>query len=98
MLPPCVSQTVAFLLKSANKFISVFLPKSVIAKTQDEVAELGQEVLSDKVLAWVSDAYRNVPHIKGSGRSSFGHQAGELVTGEGWRQLQNMGISKGYEH
>ncbi|EGX90750.1 acyl-CoA dehydrogenase [Cordyceps militaris CM01] len=67
------------------------------SQTQDEVAELGQDVLSDQVFTWVSDAYRNLPYLKGSGRSSFGHHTGELVTGEGWRELQSMGISKGYE-
>lgn len=73
----------------------VFLTENVISKTKDEVAALGQDVLSDQVFTWVSDAYRNLPYLKGSGRSSFGHHTGELVTGEGWRELQNMGISKG---
>ncbi|KAM3523130.1 hypothetical protein MY4038_008327 [Beauveria bassiana] len=80
---------------SHNRCFKLFLPKSVASQTQDEAAALGQDVLSDQVFTWVSDAYRNLPHIKGSGRSSFGHQTGELVTGEGWRELQNMGISKG---
>lgn len=67
----------------------------MIAQTQDEVAALGQDVLSDQVFAWVTDAYRNLPYLKGAGRSSFGHATGELVTGEGWRELQKMGISRG---
>ncbi|OAA76976.1 acyl-CoA dehydrogenase [Akanthomyces lecanii RCEF 1005] len=80
---------------SHKRCFKLFLPKSVISQTQDEVAALGQDVLSDQVFTWVSDAYRNLPYLKGSGRSSFGHHTGELVTGEGWRELQNMGISKG---
>ncbi|OAQ99039.1 hypothetical protein LLEC1_04597 [Akanthomyces lecanii] len=80
---------------SHKRCFKLFLPESVISQTQVEVAALGQDVLSDQVFTWVTDAYRNLPYLKGSGRSSFGHHTGELVTGEGWRELQNMGISKG---
>lgn len=59
------------------------------------MAALGNDVLSDQVLTWITDAERNKPYLKGSGRDVFGKWKGELVTGEGWRQLQNFGISKG---
>ncbi|TQW00735.1 acyl-CoA dehydrogenase [Cordyceps javanica] len=80
---------------SHKRCFKLFLPESVASQTREEVAALGQDVLSDQVFTWISDAYRNLPYLKGSGRSSFGHYTGELVTGEGWRELQNMGISKG---
>ncbi|KAJ6789647.1 hypothetical protein PWT90_10298 [Aphanocladium album] len=80
---------------SHQRCFKLFLSQNVASQTHDEVAALGQDVLSDQVFTWVSDAYRNLPYLKGDGRSSFGHHTGELVTGEGWRELQNMGISKG---
>lgn len=73
----------------------VFLPDSVASATRDEVESLGQEVISDRIFRWVSDAERNVPFLKGSGRDAFGKWSGEIVTGEGWRQLQEFGIAKG---
>ena len=73
----------------------VFLSPDVIAKTKAEVAALGDQVLSEQVFAWVTDAEHNTPRLKGSGRDSFGHWKGELVTTEGWRNLQAMGLAKG---
>lgn len=60
------------------------------------MATLGNDVLSDQVFSWITDAERNKPYLKGSGRDAFGRWKGELVTGEGWRSLQNFGFSKGY--
>ena len=73
----------------------VFLPFSVITEVEAEVAALGRDVLSDEVFAWITDAERNKPYLKGSGRDAFGRLQGELVTGEGWRQLQKFGLSRG---
>ncbi|OAA60756.1 acyl-CoA dehydrogenase [Cordyceps fumosorosea ARSEF 2679] len=81
--------------ESYKRCFKLFLSENVASQARDEVAALGEDVLSDQVFAWVSDAYRNLPYLKGSGRSSFGHRTNELVTGEGWRELQKMGISKG---
>lgn len=75
--------------------MSVFLPADIRAKTEAEVASLGQAVLADDVFAWITDAERNKPYVKGNGRDVFGRRAGELITPEGWRELQNFGISKG---
>lgn len=74
---------------------TVFLPEDVVSATEAEVAALGQEVISDRVFSWITDAERNTPYLKGSGRDAFGKWTGELVTGEGWRQLQSFGIAKG---
>lgn len=73
----------------------MFLPSDIVATNEAEAAALGQEVISDQVFSWISDAERNVPYLKGSGRDAFGRWAGELVTGEGWRELQKFGITKG---
>lgn len=73
----------------------VFLPADLRDEIEPEVARLGQEVLTDRIFAWISDAERNKPYLKGSGRSAFGKWKGELVTTEGWRRLQEFGFAKG---
>lgn len=73
----------------------MFLPQHVVRQVEAEVAALGDEVLSDQVFAWITDAELNKPYLKGSGRDVFGQWKGDLVTGEGWRGLQNFGLSHG---
>ncbi|EHK26219.1 uncharacterized protein TRIVIDRAFT_166812 [Trichoderma virens Gv29-8] len=80
---------------SFRRCFKLFLPFSVITEVEAEVAALGRDVLSDEVFAWVTDAERNKPYLKGSGRDAFGRWHGELVTGEGWRELQKFGLSRG---
>ncbi|KAH7326150.1 acyl-CoA dehydrogenase/oxidase [Stachybotrys elegans] len=75
---------------------NLFLSPEVAAQWRDEVKTLGKDVLSDQVFSWVRDAERNKPYVSGSGRGAFGEHRGELVTGEGWRSLQNFGLSRGF--
>ncbi|KAM5352397.1 hypothetical protein ACJ41O_005120 [Fusarium nematophilum] len=79
-----------------QRCFKLFLPQHVIQKVEAEVATLGKEVLSDQVFAWITDAEQNKPHLKGSGRDVFGQWRGDLVTGEGWRGLQDFGLSHGF--
>ncbi|PTB38946.1 uncharacterized protein TrAFT101_006973 [Trichoderma asperellum] len=81
---------------SFRRCFNLFLPFSVITEVEAEVAALGRDVLSDEVFAWITDAEHNKPYIKGSGRDAFGRLQGELVTGEGWRELQKFGLSRGF--
>lgn len=73
----------------------VFLPQHIVRQVETEVATLADEVLSDQVFAWITNAELNKPYLKGSGRDVFGQWKGDLVTGEGWRGLQNFGLSHG---
>jgi Adaptive response protein AidB N-terminal domain len=50
-------------------------------------------VLAPSVLAWVADAERHLPYLKTW--DAFGRRRDELVTSEGWRALQAMGIREG---
>ncbi|KPM37085.1 hypothetical protein AK830_g9503 [Neonectria ditissima] len=79
-----------------QRCFKLFLPRDLARKVGPEVAELGKEVLSDQVLAWVTDAEHNKPYLKGSGRDVFGQWKGDLVTGEGWRGLQDFGLAHGF--
>ena len=74
----------------------VYLPKSVLQDVHAEFKRFGEEVLSKHVIDWVSDAERNLPYVKGSGYDSFGHRVDELVTSEGWKRLQELGLQHGY--
>lgn len=74
---------------------TVFLSKQVASNAESEIVSLADEVISDQIFAWISDAERNTPFLKGSGRDPFGKWKGELVTGEGWRKLQEFGLAKG---
>lgn len=73
----------------------VFLPDNIASANEAEVITLGQEVISPQVFAWITDSERNAPYLKGSGRDAFGSWTGDLVTGEGWRELQKFGQAKG---
>ncbi|KAL7894253.1 very-long-chain acyl-CoA dehydrogenase [Trichoderma sp. SZMC 28014] len=79
-----------------QRCFKLFLPADLRDEIEPEVARLGQEVLTDRIFAWISDAERNKPYLKGSGRSAFGKWKGELVTTEGWRRLQEFGFAKGF--
>jgi hypothetical protein len=74
----------------------VFLPVNVLNAIKPDLADFGQQVLSKQTLDWVIDSEKNVPYLKGSGRDAFGKRTSELVVGEGWRKLQEYGISQGY--
>lgn len=73
---------------------AVFLTPEIIAERGPEVQALASEVLSDEIFGWIRDAERNKPYVSGSGRGPFGEWRGELVTGEGWRRLQEFGQAK----
>ncbi|KAM0518936.1 hypothetical protein ACHAPE_003926 [Trichoderma viride] len=79
-----------------QRCFKLFLPADLRDEIEPEVARLGQEVLTDRIFAWISDAERNKPYLRGSGRSAFGKWKGELVMTEGWRKLQEFGFAKGF--
>ncbi|KAK2593987.1 hypothetical protein QQS21_008297 [Conoideocrella luteorostrata] len=81
--------------ESFKRCFKLFLSQDVISRAEPEVASLGRDVISDQVFRWVTDAEHNKPYLKGSGRGAFGQWTGELITGEGWRNLQDFGLSKG---
>ncbi|KAK0671823.1 hypothetical protein QBC41DRAFT_269790 [Cercophora samala] len=80
---------------SYQRVARLFLPSDVFDKITPDAAQLGQEVLSQQVFDWVTDAEHNQPYLRGNGRDSFGRPKSELVVGEGWRKLQDYGFEKG---
>ncbi|KAL6819988.1 very-long-chain acyl-CoA dehydrogenase [Trichoderma camerunense] len=79
-----------------QRCFKLFLPAELREQIEPEVAKLGQEVLADRIFAWITDAERNKPYLKGSGRNTFGQWQGKLIMTEGWRQLQEFGFAKGF--
>lgn len=73
----------------------MFLPRPLLDNINPELARLGDEVLSQQIFDWVTDAERNQPYLRGSGRDAFGKPRSELVVTEGWRKLQDFGFQKG---
>jgi hypothetical protein len=73
----------------------VFLPSGVFRTVEQEIAQLCDDVLSRSIFDWITDAEKNLPHLRGNGRDSFGKPKSELVVTEGWRNLQEFGIGKG---
>ncbi|KAE9579843.1 Acyl-CoA dehydrogenase family member 11 [Colletotrichum fructicola] len=80
---------------SFQRALRLFVPKDVVSRVEVEIAQLGEDVLSDQVFEWVTESEHNKPYLKGNGRDSFGRPKTELIVGEGWRGLQNFGIAKG---
>lgn len=73
--------------------ITVYLPSEVSKITDPELANFGDKVISPQVLTWTGDAERNIPYLRTW--DSLGKRKDELVTSEGWRNLQELGISQG---
>ncbi|KAG8418107.1 hypothetical protein J3458_005546 [Metarhizium acridum] len=80
---------------SFQRCFQLFLSAEVASKVGGEVSSFGQDVISDRIFTWVADSEHNKPYLKGSGRDAFGKWKGELITGEGWRNLQDFGLSRG---
>ncbi|KAK1760536.1 hypothetical protein QBC47DRAFT_367412 [Echria macrotheca] len=80
---------------SLNRIVKLFLPHSLLEAVGPEIAELGEQVLSQEIFDWITDSEKNQPYLRGSGRDAFGKPKSELVVGEGWRKLQEFGFKKG---
>lgn len=77
----------------------MFLPLSIKTAIEPELRALGDKVLSDEIFGSISDAERNLPYLRGSGRDAFGQpRSDSLVVTEGWKNLQAFGIQNGFEH
>lgn len=58
-----------------------------------DLLRFGDLVHDPSVLAWTADAERNVPYVKPF--DTWGRSVSTLVTSEGWRNLQDLGIKEG---
>jgi alkylation response protein AidB-like acyl-CoA dehydrogenase len=73
--------------------LNFYLPRSVRDAVTPDLLRVGDLVHDPSVLAWTADAERNVPYVKAF--DTWGRSVSTLVTSEGWRNLQDLGIKEG---
>ncbi|KAJ9612532.1 hypothetical protein H2200_004129 [Cladophialophora chaetospira] len=76
-----------------QRALRLFVPNDVYDDIAPGLSTFGNKVLSPQVLSWVADAERNTPYVKSF--DSWGRRRDELITSEGWRNLQALGIAEG---
>ena len=76
-----------------QRALKLFLPDDIRSAIAPDLSSFGEKVLSRQILAWILDAERNAPYVKTW--DSWGKRRDELVTSEGWRNLQRVGIEEG---
>lgn len=78
-----------------RRVISLYLPSPIPSSISDDLLRFSHLVLSKRILGYVADAEKNTPFLKPL--TSFGVENKEdsLITSEGWRQLQEIGIREG---
>ncbi|KAF1825529.1 acyl-CoA dehydrogenase [Dissoconium aciculare CBS 342.82] len=76
-----------------RRALDLFLPAQTRTSIDSEFSQLGDKVLSPQVLFWLRDAEVHQPTLVL--RDSFGSPRNELITSEGWRQLQDFGFREG---
>ena len=76
-----------------QRVLGLFLPSSVRESITPELSTFGEKVLSPEVLHWVADAEKNPPYLRTW--DTWGKRRDELITSEGWRNLQDLGIKEG---
>ena len=76
-----------------QRSLSLFLPTQIAQSVAPELSAFGDKVLSKQILHWVADAERNPPYLRTW--DTWGKRRDELITSEGWRNLQDVGIAEG---
>ncbi len=76
-----------------QRALKLFLPDRVREELIPELSSFSKLVLTPKVTTWINDAERNPPYLKSW--DSWGRRRDVLVTSEGWRNLQALGIESG---
>ena len=71
----------------------LFLPEAIQPWIQPELARFGDDVLQRKVFNWIADAEADTPRLEAW--DVWGKRKDHLVTSDGWRNLQDMGIREG---
>jgi hypothetical protein len=75
------------------KILTAYIPLSVQNSITKDIFSMGDLAVSEKILTYVADAEKSVPYLKTW--DTFGKRKDELVTSEGWRRLQDIGIQEG---
>ncbi|KAK3063464.1 hypothetical protein LTS18_000205, partial [Coniosporium uncinatum] len=76
-----------------RRAFTLHLPAIAQAAVNHDLSRFGSLVLSPQVIHWIADAEANPPYLRKS--STWGYPDTQLITSEGWRQLQELGIREG---
>ena len=71
----------------------MFLPNDIKSSISNDLSTFGTTVLEQKVLDWTADAEAHPPRLEAW--DIWGKRQDRLITSEGWRNLQALGISEG---
>ena len=71
----------------------MYLPERVQISLNGDLSSFGTAVLQDKVSNWLADAEAHPPRLETW--DVWGKRQDHLITSEGWRNLQAMGIAEG---
>ena len=71
----------------------MFLSDAARSSVQNDLSGFGTTVLNQRILSWVADAETHPPRLEAW--DVWGKRQDQLVASEGWRNLQDLGISEG---
>lgn len=80
---------------SLRRIISLHLPSPIPQSIEEDLSRFSRLVLSKRVLSYVADAERNLPYLQPLTTFGAENKQNPLVTSEGWRALQDIGIKEG---
>ncbi|KAK2779851.1 hypothetical protein FQN53_001281 [Emmonsiellopsis sp. PD_33] len=78
-----------------RRIISLYLPSPTPSSIQEDLSRFSHLVLSRSHLALCADAERNLPYLRPLNTFGVENKQDSLVTSEGWRKLQDIGIQEG---
>ncbi|MCJ1305689.1 hypothetical protein MMC08_008505 [Hypocenomyce scalaris] len=76
-----------------RRVLTLHLPSTIHCQIEPDLSSFGRQVLTPEILNYVADAEKNPPFLRTW--DTWGKRVDELVTSEGWRKLQDMGIAAG---
>ncbi|CAK4015902.1 acyl- dehydrogenase like [Lecanosticta acicola] len=79
--------------EALNRVSRFYLSPDVREELAPDLQRFSDLVATEKVREWCADAERNVPYVRT--HDAWGRRVDRLVTSEGWRNLQNMGLAEG---
>lgn len=71
----------------------MYLPTSLQSSLGPDLSRFGGTVLKPNIFRWLADAEVHLPTVQTW--DSWGKRKDELLTSEGWRKLQEIGIAEG---
>ncbi|OAX79968.1 hypothetical protein ACJ72_05707 [Emergomyces africanus] len=78
-----------------RRIISLYLPSPTPSSIEEDLSRFSRLVLSRSHMALAADAERNQPYLRPLNTFGVENRQDPLVTSEGWRKLQAVGIEEG---